>query len=686
MSPDPNSDISAALQRTIELMREQADRLARSMEDDAPLRKSVAQLEAMAKQLAPNQQGEDVAASAYTGSLSFLSAGESEDNEELYANGIDGTTGTLLLKIDAATLVSVAMPETEKVELNGYGQPKFNESAKSKLVAYGKHESLFDKKDRLRADIPEAIRSALNISGIGDMIADHGVTADYDQNRIEAVGWAVLVHAQEDVAVLKALWPLIDHRMRQMGFGKRDFDFQSGDTTCGAWLSRHTDGGKKTMRASAQSDASDDPWGQIKRLNWEGVTVPPVLLVRSGDSVDQWLARRGVSQAPVDPTRGVPFYLMIVGRPGPLTPSDQVFIPWDFQYELDMFWGVGRLAFTDERGQHRLDDYRAYAERVVAWEQRPDDAGRQRTEIAFFGTRHEGDTSTERSADELIAPLISWSGAAGKIPARMGMSTTVYLGDDATRDNLGRLLSASAPPALLFSATHGIGMPMSDPARLVMNQGALLTADFAYGSIRPEHWLSGADLDEMSNLNVEGMIALLFACYSAGCPQIDEFVFDKAKTRTQIAPFPFVAQLPQRMLANGALAALGHIERAWTYSFSGVEGGADSQSQPFEDVLGRLMRGMPAGSATDQFNVIQGARSLTLTQKLGEAEMGIALSPKLLARHWMARNDARNYVLLGDPARQHRAAHGPAGPDRGAGGRDVGTQRAAPAPTRVVAA
>ncbi|MBX0327927.1 hypothetical protein K2Z83_09595 [Oscillochloris sp. ZM17-4] len=559
----------------------------------------------------------------YRAPLILLDAGGGEQSEELYPNGIDGVIGMPLLRINAAAVVAMTRDEAYQID------PEIKQLHRKKIASYDPGSS---------TDPPLDVA----VEAKKSLVTEHlGTIADIDQNKIQEAGWAVVIHAQEDVAVLKALWPLIEHRMIQMGFGKRDFDFQSGDTSCGAWLSRHTDGGARTFK-----DAIHWQPGQTPR--WDEITVPPVLLVESGERVNAWLKRHGTSQAPVDPAQGVPFYLMIVGRPGPLDLSDQTFIPLNFQYELDMFWGVGRLAFTDEGGRHRIDDYRAYAERVVAWEQRPDAASRLRKELAFFGTRHEGDISTERSTEELVKPLLAWS-QGGKIPVERQFEHTVSLGTDATKDNLARLLSASAPPALLFSATHGIGLPMSDPSRLVMNQGALLTADFAYGSIRPEHWLSGADLGAMSDLNVEGMIAVLFACYGIGCPQQDEFIFDANKQRRQIAPFPFISQLPQRMLVNGALAVLGHVERAWTYSFSGTEAGTTSQIQPFQDVLGRLMRGIPAGSATDQFNVIQGARSLTLTEELEYLLYDAKPKPQL-ARLWMARNDARNYLLLGDPA------------------------------------
>ncbi|MEI7771391.1 MAG: C1 family peptidase [Chloroflexales bacterium] len=527
----------------------------------------------------------------YTAPLVFISRGATEGSEQLYPNGIDGSSGMPLLQIDAATAARLAQGlEPEPTEMTNLYKNK-------QIDASGGH---------------------------------FGTVADANQSKVEEARWAVVVSAVESVDVIKALWPLIQHRMRQMGYTKLDFDFQSSDANCGAWLGRHSDGFKKTLA---------DSWGEV----------PPVLLVRPGERVNAWLARHGVAQGPVDPKRGVPFYLMIASRPGPLNADDKAFIPLNFQYELDIFWGVGRLIFSDVSGQHRLKAYTDYANSVVDWESNASAAAQLRKEITFFGTRHEEDTSTIRSADELITPLVDWS-KTSKIATEKGIGQTVYLAEQATRSNLEKLLSADKAPALLFTASHGIGLPLSDD-RLVMHQGALVTADFGgFGSIKREHWVAGEDLDGMAKANVKGMIAFLFACYGAGCPAKDEFIFDANKQRPTIAPFPFMAQLPQRLLEKGALAVLGHVERAWTYSFSGTEAGTTRQVQPFQDVLGRLLQGKPAGDATDQFNVIQGARSMTLTEELEAITYGATPDPSLLSRLWMARNDARNYALLGDPA------------------------------------
>lgn len=524
--------------------------------------------------------------SGFSGPLIMVSSGEKGAGEELYPNGIDGTTGQPLLRIDAATASHLAQGK-------GGGEPKEMQNLykAKKTAASGAH---------------------------------FGTVAGVGQSNIAEARWAVVVNALESAEIIKALAPLISFRAGQQGVKKLDLSVKPGET-CGAWYNRNV----------------PDP-----KAPWE--SRPPVLLYRPGDRVNAWLARHGVSQGPVDPKRGVPYYLMLAGRPGPLEEGDETFIPLNFQYELDIFWGVGRLIFTDAGGQHRWDAYTKYAERIVAVEQKEAETAKKLSrEIAYFGTKHDLDTSTIRSADELVTPLVSWHKDAGSLPAKFKYGHQLFMEKDATRSNLEKLLKGGKPPAVLFTASHGLGLPVNHKD-IVMHQGALVTQDWTgFGSIKREHWYAGEDLGDKAGL--DGMFALLFACYGAGCPQQDEFIFDEAKGRPQIAPFPFIAQFPQQLLLNGALAVLGHVERAWTYSFSSAEG-AKAQIQPFMDVLGRLLEGKRAGDATDQFNVIQGARAMTLTEELEEIKFGKVPDPTELSAMWMARNDARNYALLGDPA------------------------------------
>ncbi|NJO07944.1 MAG: hypothetical protein HC876_21845 [Chloroflexaceae bacterium] len=60
--------------------------------------------------------------------------------------------------------------------------------------------------------------------------------------------------------------------------------------------------------------------------------------------------------------------------------------------------------------------------------------------------------------------------------------------------------------------------------------------------------------------------------------------------------------------------------------------------------------GKRLGFATDQFNVRQAALSSLLANELENISFGKNVPATALVALWEARNDARNYALLGDPA------------------------------------
>jgi hypothetical protein len=91
------------------------------------------------------------------------------------------------------------------------------------------------------------------------------------------------------------------------------------------------------------------------------------------------------------------------------------------------------------------------------------------------------------------------------------------------------------------------------------------------------------------------------------------------------------------------------VDRAWSYSFQGEEM-LTRQSQRFEDVLSLMARRKRLGFATDKFNLVQSALSSNLAQLLEDMRFGRQVPPSEVTRLWKARNDARNYALLGDPA------------------------------------
>jgi hypothetical protein len=74
------------------------------------------------------------------------------------------------------------------------------------------------------------------------------------------------------------------------------------------------------------------------------------------------------------------------------------------------------------------------------------------------------------------------------------------------------------------------------------------------------------------------------------------------------------------------------------------------QVQGIRDVLTRILSGDRIGHATDQFNIRWAALSTDLSESLQAAAHGNALPDAVLANRWIARDDARDYIIIGDPA------------------------------------
>lgn len=340
----------------------------------------------------------------------------------------------------------------------------------------------------------------------------------------------------------------------------------------------------------------------------------------------RFLQRCGVGPGPADPDR-LPYYLLLVGRPDEIS--------FDFQADLDLTYAVGRLDLETP------EDYARYAATVVAAERRELALPRS---VGIFAPLHAGDAASAMGVEHLAAPL------ARELRNRHGdWRIDEILAEEATRARFLALLGSAGAPALIFTAGHGMGFGGEDRRQRGL-QGAILCADWkGRGDIARKHYLAAEDLDGTAVL--AGRMAFHFACYGAGTPARDPYPSLRADGRARITSEPFVSALPKRLLShpNGsALAVIGHIERAWSFSFSWP--GAGAQTQCFRSILTLLMRGGRVGHALDAF----GQRSADLANTLLEArrqrrerEM---LAPETVSGLWTARNDARNWILLGDPA------------------------------------
>jgi hypothetical protein len=361
-----------------------------------------------------------------------------------------------------------------------------------------------------------------------------------------------------------------------------------------------------------------------------------VLDYQPGERWPDWLERHRTAIGNIDPEK-VPYYVLLVGAP------DR--IPFSFQYLLGVEYAVGRLSFDD------ADGYRRYVRGIVDYES----GATTRDAVAtFFGTRHPFDGATQLSADSLVTPLADSFRPGGRFGSAVsGYRIDQVLAEQATKTALREILDGSGPsgrPALLFSATHGLGgWPAGHPDQLARH-GALVCQDWpGVGQISPDHYFAGADV--RPDADVHGMVAFFFACFGAGTPREDTFAHVPGQLPPVVAARPFVAALPKELLCHPegcALAVVGHIDLAWGYSFTS---GGEAQLLPFQNAAGRILLGQPVAHATKDFNERYAALSASLSdvlERIGFA--GLVVADDELARLWTERNDAQNYIVLGDPA------------------------------------
>jgi len=346
----------------------------------------------------------------------------------------------------------------------------------------------------------------------------------------------------------------------------------------------------------------------------------------SGESKNHFLERYKVpTSGPVDPDRGIPYYLLIVGDPNSIS--------YEFQYQLDVQYAVGRIYFDT------LEEYANYAQSVVRAETEQIERPRQ---VSFWGPYNEGDKATELSSERLVKPLSKWL-SSGKA---LGWECPTLIEEKATKESLCHQINSDAP-ALLFTASHGVGYPKSHPLQKDF-QGALIGQEWnPYNKvIDPEKHLFSAD-DITKDANLHGLIAFHFACYGLGTPQFNNFKqWDGDK---ELAEFPFVSRLPQKLLSHekgGALAVIGHIDRAFSSSFQIAKPTNNiEQLTVFKSVLKCLTDRLPIGYAMEFFNQQYAELSSDCNLGILNEEDDFKISSL-----WTISTDARNYAIFGDPA------------------------------------
>lgn len=401
-----------------------------------------------------------------------------------------------------------------------------------------------------------------------------------DPDKLEEAGWGVIFPAGVDGRIKRALRDLLDRRAEQAG-------------------------------SEREERYRDD------------------LVYYEGESYDDFLCRYRVPPGPANPDK-LPYYLLLVGGPEE--------IPFEFQFDLDQQYAVGRLDFE------RIEDYATYARNVVACEKQ---RRRHTPEISFFGVKNPNDRTTPRLVKELLQPLADRLGETLSSQRTPGWKLRTILGEEATKHRLLELLGGKETPAVLFTAGHGLAFEHGDERQLAQ-QGALICSEWPgeEAEVRPEYYVTAEDIPDDAQL--QGLIVFHFACYGAGSRAQDTFLNDDGEYEEQ-ALHPFVSRLPRRLLAHpkGALAVIGHVDKAWTSSFSLNDTG---QPEVFNSVLRCLLDGKPVGAATEYFGQLHGDLATKLEEQSERMESLGPNGRNRFARLRLANRDARNFVVLGDPA------------------------------------
>jgi hypothetical protein len=213
------------------------------------------------------------------------------------------------------------------------------------------------------------------------------------------------------------------------------------------------------------------------------------------------------------------------------------------------------------------------------------------------------------------------------------------------------------PPALLFAASHGLSFPYTPrqdaPAALRQRQaqGALVCAEWDRKTLPVplEACLDGALID--ARFDLRGLLVIAFACYGAGVPADSRFAAYAPDLPARLAGSDFTSRLPQRLLQRGALAFVGHVDKSWGYSY--IEPGVGADIKPFSSLVHHLFAGVPVGQAF-LLSMIEAYLDLHL-RLTGEGGLFSKWDAgkggkKAIVDAWLARADARAYIVLGDPA------------------------------------
>jgi hypothetical protein len=297
------------------------------------------------------------------------------------------------------------------------------------------------------------------------------------------------------------------------------------------------------------------------------------------------------------------------------------------QYELDVEYAVGRLWFDS------IDDYAHYARSVVLSEEETFTVPPRAT---VFAPRLRRDIALQVAGRDFVDPLVF------RLLDNPGLwSIDQRVGPRATRVALSDLLFKQST-ALLFSVSHTLPVGRGNAPN-----GGLVCADWpgTGAVVQRSHVFTPEDVPVDASLT--GTVLILLGNSTAG-----QSMRTQAASITQpTTQEALVAPLARRLLSlpqGGALAVLGHVDELWSYSFRFE---LEYEYARYEKLVRHLLDGRTVGLAAD----LLGQRYSQLRARLDEGLRASFLAGRTVDENRyrslrVAMLDARNYVVIGDPA------------------------------------
>lgn len=330
-----------------------------------------------------------------------------------------------------------------------------------------------------------------------------------------------------------------------------------------------------------------------------------------------------------------PQYILLVGSPQA--------IPFEFQTVLDIAANVGRVHFDD------LKDLETYVDKLIRLETQS--APVVDKEVLFFGPNAGQGDATFYSHEFMVKPLRDHTRDS------IGFDVHTLLDFKATKDNLMNALT-TRKPALVYTASHGLGArdaPFKEQKRV--NGGIICQ----YGSRLTMDDIFTADDVPMDQPFLEGSIFYQFACFGYGTPKMSHYSHWLRGQNERLAKEDFISALPKKLLAHpqGPVAYIGHLDTAFLHAFAEPNNANlidkwDGRISPFVHSIERLLGIYPSGMSMERMNRRFSFYNAKLADLNDRAQQGITTwndrNEDVLCDMWITRNDAKNYMIFGDPA------------------------------------